>query len=154
MNGRNERLLIVANTPSANTEKLARAVQKGAAEHGAAAALLSPPEAGADDVLAAAAIIVGTTENFGYMSGQIKDFFERIYYPCLEKTRALPWALYVRAGKDGAGTLRAVQSITAGLRWRQMQPPLLLRGEWRDSFAEECETLGAAVAAGLAAGIF
>ena len=60
------------------------------------------------DVLTANAVIIGTTENFGYMSGLIKDFFERIYYPCLEKTQALPWALYVRAGKDGAGALRAV----------------------------------------------
>ena len=59
------------------------------------------------DVLTANAVIIGTTENFGYMSGLIKDFFERIYYPCLEKTQALPWALYVRAGKDGAGALRA-----------------------------------------------
>ena len=148
------RLLIVANTPSENTARLARAAQKGAAAHGAPPLLFSPPDAGADDVLSARAVIVGTTENFGAMSGQIKDFFERIYYPCLEKTRAMPWALYVRAGKDGAGTLRGVQSVAAGLRWRLMLPPLLLRGEWRDAFAEECENLGAAAAAGLEAGIY
>ena len=155
MNAKSEkRLLIVANTPSENTARLARAAQKGAAENGAPPLFFSPPEAGAKEVLAARAVLIGTTENFGYMSGQIKDFFERIYYPCLDNTRALPWALYVRAGKDGAGTLRAVQSIVAGLGWRQMQPPLLLRGEWRDSFAEECENLGAVIAAGLDAGIF
>ena len=149
------RLLIVANTPSANTGRLAQAAEDGAREiPEIAARRLTPAEADAKDVLAARAVIIGTTENFGAMSGQIKDFFERIYYPCLEKTRALPWALYVRAGKDGAGTLRGVQSIADGLRWRRMQEPLLLRGAWRDSFAEECKTLGATVAAGLAAGIF
>ena len=80
------------------------------------------------DVLTANAVIIGTTENFGYMSGLIKDFFERIYYPCLEKTQALPWALYVRAGKDGAGALRAVCAIAVGLKWRAVQEPLLLHG--------------------------
>ncbi len=148
-------LLIVANTPSANTEKLAQATEDGAREIAEVATRRLPPlQTTAEDVLAARAVIIGTTENFGYMSGQIKDFFERVYYPCLEKTRALPWAFYVRAGRDGAGTLRAVQSIADGMRWRRIQPPLLLHGEWRDSFCEECKTLGATVAAGVVAGIF
>ncbi|MGI9307229.1 MAG: flavodoxin family protein [Gammaproteobacteria bacterium] len=147
-------LLLVANTPSANTALLAKSVAEGAAESEIAQRSLSPPDAAAEDVLAARAIIIGTTENFGYMSGQIKDFFERIYYPCMEKTHALPWALYVRAGKDGAGTLRAVQSIVSGMRWRQMQPPLLLKGEWQESFPAQCKELGATIAAGIAAGIY
>ena len=153
MHGRG--LLIVANTPSANTMRLAQAVATGAQQVGdMPVRRLSPAAATAGEVLAARAIIIGTTENFGYMSGQIKDFFERIYYPCLEQTQALPWALYVRAGKDGAGTLRGVQAIVGGLRWRQLQSPLLLQGDYQESFVKECETLGATVAAGLAAGIF
>ncbi len=115
--------------------------------------LLLPQEACAQDVLAANAIIIGTTENFGNMSGLIKDFFERIYYPCLEKTPALPWALYVRAGKDGTGTIRAVNAITAGLGWRSIQEPLLLHGDFKQEFIDQCENLGATVAASLEAGL-
>ena len=148
-------LLIVANTPSAHTLTLAQATENGARTAGETKVRrLEPLSATADDVLSARAVIIGTTENFGAMSGQIKDFFERVYYPCLEKTQALPWALYVRAGKDGAGTLRGVQSIAAGLRWRLMTPPLLLQGEYKEDFAAQCENLGATAAAGLAAGIF
>lgn len=148
-------LLIVANTPSANTMRLAQAVAAGAQQAGEIPVRqLSPAAAGAAEILAARAVIIGTTENFGYMSGQIKDFFERIYYPCLEKTQALPWALYVRAGKDGAGALRGVQAIVGGLRWRQLQPPLLLQGEYQEAFVKKCEALGATIAAGLTAGIF
>ncbi|WOV90802.1 MAG: hypothetical protein R1F54_09795 [Candidatus Zeuxoniibacter abyssi] len=110
--------------------------------------------AGVQDVLTANAVIIGTTENFGYMSGLIKDFFERIYYPCLEKTQALPWALYVRAGKDGAGALRAVCAIAVGLKWRAVQEPLLLHGNHKPEFIGQCETLGSTMAAGLEAGLF
>ena len=148
-------LLIIANTPSANTLALAEATADGARRGGMESVCLRQPlQSGSAEVLAARAIIIGTTENFGYMSGLIKDFFERIYYPCLQKTPALPYALYVRAGKDGAGTLRGVGAITAGLRWREIQPPLLLQGDWSEPFVGECETLGMTVAAGLAAGIF
>lgn len=115
---------------------------------------LSPFEAGPDHVLAAQAIILGTTENLGYMSGALKDFFDRIYYPCLDHTQGLPYALYVRAGHDGTGTRRAVETIVTGLRWRAARDPLICRGEWREEFVEECGELGLLMAAGLDAGVF
>ena len=113
-----------------------------------------PLEAGPEDVLAADGIILGTTENFGYMSGALKDFFDRIYYPCLEQTQGLPYALYIRAGMDGTGTRIAVEKITAGLSWRAVQDTLTCRGQWRDEFTKDCEELGMTMAAGLDAGIY
>lgn len=149
------RLLIVANTPSPNTLRLAEAAEAGAIEAGDVAVSRLPPlSAGVSDVLSADAVIIGTTENFGAMSGQIKDFFERIYYPCLEKTQAKPWALYVRAGRDGTGATKGVESIVTGLRWRAISRPLLLHGEHSEAFCGQCKELGAAAAAGLTAGIF
>ena len=146
---------MVANNPSENTEHLANAVCRAATQfENVNTRLLFPLAAGVQDVLTANAVIIGTTENFGYMSGLIKDFFERIYYPCLEKTQALPWALYVRAGKDGAGALRAVCAIAVGLKWRAVQEPLLLHGNHKPEFIGQCETLGSTMAAGLEAGLF
>ena len=81
-------LLIVANTPSENTRILRDAVVRGAQSpdiEDVEVRALDPLEAGPDDVLAAQGIILGTTENLGYMSGALKDFFDRIYYPCLEQ---------------------------------------------------------------------
>ena len=152
------RLLIVAHRPSENTTRLADAVLRGAraaADTGNVEAVMLPPlQAGPEDVLAAQAIVLGTTENLGYMSGALKDFFDRIYYPCLERTQGMPYAVYIRAGQDGTGTRRAIESIATGLRWRAVQEPLLCRGAFQEAFVPRCEELGALMAAGLEAGVF
>jgi len=150
-------LLIVAHAPSDNTVALRDAVARGAAHDdidGVAVTVKSPFDTGPADVLAAQAIILGTTENLGYMSGALKDFFDRVYYPCLEHTQGLPYALYIRAGHDGTGTRRAVETIVTGLRWRAIQEPLICRGDYQDAFADRCEELGMLMAAGLEAGIY
>ena len=147
-------LLIIANTPSPNTERLRDAVAHGAASSDFPVRVHSPQAVSAEDIVQSAGIIIGTTENFGYMSGLLKDLFERIYYPCLEQTQAKPWALYVKAGLDGTGAISSVERIVTGLRWKATQPPLLLKGDFQESFIEECETLGAGMAAGLSLGIF
>ena len=150
-----KRLLIVAHAPSENTLSLREAVERGAlSETGIDVKVIAPLQAGPDDVLAAQAVILGTTENLGYMSGALKDFFDRSYNPCLEKTQGLPYALYIRAGSDGTGTRRGVETILTGLRWRAVQEPLICKGAWQPAFVQQCEELGAAMAAGLAAGIF
>ena len=150
-----KRLLIVAHAPSDNTRALRDAVQRGAlSETTVEVRVVAPLQAGPEDVLKAEAVILGTTENLGYMSGALKDFFDRSYNPLLDKTQGLPCALYIRAGNDGTGTRRGVETITTGLRWRAVQEPLICRGTWQPGFVDQCEELGAAMAAGLAAGIF
>ncbi len=152
-----KQLLVVAHAPSPNTRALLDAVVEGARSpeiEGVEVTALSPFHAGPEDVLAADAVILGTTENLGYMSGALKDFFDRIYYPCLERTQGLPYALYIRAGHDGTGTRRAVATIVTGLRWRAVQEPLVCRGAWDERFVDQCRELGTYLAAGLDAGIF
>ena len=151
-----KKLVVIAHAPSPNTTRMVEAVLRGARHpdiEGVETNHVPPLQATAEDVLSADALILGTTENLGYMSGALKDFFDRIYYPCLEKTQAKPFAFYIRAGHDGTGTHRAIDTITTGLRWRCVQEPLLCRGEWNDAFLEQCEQLGMTMAASLEAGI-
>ncbi|MCG8395022.1 MAG: NAD(P)H-dependent oxidoreductase [Pseudomonadales bacterium] len=152
-----KQLLIVAHAPSSNTLKLRDAAARGAGHEDietVSVTVKAPLEAGPEDVMACDAILLGTTENLGYMSGALKDFFDRTYYAVLEEKQGLPCAIYIRAGHDGTGTRRAVESIATGLRWRAVQEPLVLRGEWQERFVEDCRELGAAMAYGLDAGIF
>ena len=149
-------LLIVAHNPSANTQKLVDATLRGARHadiEGVEVKYIPPLQAAADDVLWADAIILGTTENFGYMSGALKDFFDRIYYPCLEHTEAMPFAAYIRAGLDGTGTRIAIGKITTGLKWKAVQEPMILHGEYQLEYETRCEELGMLMAASLESGI-
>lgn len=150
------RLLIVSHCPSPNTRLLTEAAIEGACHPDIEIdVVVKPPlEAGPEDVLAADAILLGTTENFGYMSGAMKDFFDRVYYPCLEHTEGRPYALFVRAGNDGSGAKNSIERIVTGLKWRPIQPPLIMAGAFRSEFKEQCQQLGMTLAAGLEAGIY
>lgn len=150
-------LLIVGHVPSGNTELMVEALLQGAREAGAQQVITRKQSAfntTVQDVLSADGIILFTPENLGYMSGALKDFFDRVYYPVFEQKQGLPCAVVIRAGHDGTGTQQAIDSILTGLRWKQVQPGLICRGVWRDDFLQQCRELGQAMAAGVDAGVF
>ncbi len=149
-------LLIIAHTPSLNTEQMLKAVIKGAENpeiNSINLRSLTPLETEPEDILSASAIIIGTTENFGYLAGLIKDVFDRCFYKCIDKTEGLPFVFYIRAGHDGTGAKRAIESITNGLKWKLVREPLICRGEFKESFLDQCEELGLLMAASLEAEI-
>ena len=111
-------------------------------------------DAGPDDVAWADGILLVTPANFGYMSGALKDFFERIYHRCLETTVGLPYGLLVKGDTDVDGAVASVERITTGLRWRRVLPPVTVVGATGPDDVERATELGAALAAGMAAGIF
>jgi NAD(P)H-dependent FMN reductase len=150
-------LLVVCHCPSPNVTTLCQAAVAGAragADGELEVRMRAPLDADANDVLDSAGILIGTTENFGYMSGALKDFFERIYYPCLEHTQGRPYALFVKGGQDGTGARDSVQRIVTGLRWREVVPPLVMTGALQPDWPGRCHELGMTLAAGVAAGVF
>lgn len=148
-------LLIVWHTRGVKTTQLVEAVARGAsAEPGVRVRLLRCAEAGPQDVLEADALVLGTPENFGYMSGMMKDFLERVFYDCEGKVAGRPWALVVSAGQDGAGAIASVERIVTGLRLKKVQEPILALKEVTPALLGQCEELGAALAAGLALGVY
>jgi multimeric flavodoxin WrbA len=148
-------LLIVYHTGGEKTAQMAQAVERGArAEDGGVRVLMKRcADAGPADVLGADGLILGTPENFGYMSGMMKDFLERIFYACEGKVNGRPWALFVGAGQDGTGAVTSVERIVAGLRLKKISEPIVVVKELKPGQLAACEELGAAMAAGIAAGI-
>ena len=103
----------------------------------------------ATDVLESHALLLGSPVNLGYMSGALKHFFDQIYYPCLGATRGRPFGVYLHSNSDATGALRAIQTITTGLEWRQAQAPLVVSGEPGPRDEAAARELGSSVAAGL-----
>jgi multimeric flavodoxin WrbA len=148
-------LLIVYHTGGVKTAQMAEAVERGAkGEENVRVVVKRCAEAGAEDVLAADGLILGTPENFGYMSGMMKDFLERVFYPCEGKVNGRPWALFVGAGQDGSGAVTSVERIVLGLRLNKVHEPVIGLKDLTPEILANCEGLGAAFAAGLAMGVF
>jgi NAD(P)H-dependent FMN reductase len=146
-------LLIVHHTPSPALQAMFEAAASGARTDevdGVDVVIRPALTAGAADVLAADGYLLGTPANIGYMSGALKHFFDGIYYPCLEATQRRPCGLYVHGSQDTGGAVRAVESITTGLRWRAIRPPVCVRGAPGREDLQACWELGALLAAEIA----
>lgn len=150
-------LLIVYHSQSGSTRRMADAVISGARNpdiSGVEVRIRDALAASADDLKWADGFILGTPENFGYMSGALKVFLDRIYYDCEGKVNGKPYALFVRAGNDGSGAITSISRILQGLSVREVQEPLLIAGDFDEARLADCEMLGMAMAAGLESGIF
>jgi len=148
-------LLIVYHTGGVKTATMAEAVERGARREGGVRVIVKRcADAGPDDLLGADGLILGTPENFGYMSGIMKDFLERVFYACEGKVNGRPWALFVGAGQDGNGAVTSVERIVAGLRLEKKSAPVVGLKELTPEVLARCEELGEAFAAGLALGVF
>lgn len=152
-----KRLLLVYHTKTGNTGRLADAVQRGINHPdiaGVVSRVLLARDAGPDDLLWANALLLGTPENFGYMSGAMKDFLDRTYYEVEGKLQPLPYALFISCGNDGRGAVRAINRIAPGYPLVQVQEPIIARGDITEDHLRSCEELGMALSAGLEAGIY
>ncbi|WP_312132053.1 flavodoxin family protein, partial [Diaphorobacter nitroreducens] len=128
--------------------------------------LLHAAQAGPDDVLAAQGYLFATPENLAAISGQLKDFFDRCYYPVLDRINGWPYASLVCAGSDGQNAARQIARIATGWRLKAVAEPLIVCTHAQTPEAilapkqigaadlERCRALGEALATGLALGVF
>ena len=115
---------------------------------------ISAFEAKASDILQSDGIIFGTPANFGYMSGALKDFFDRNYYELEGKVEAVPYAIFVSASTDGTGAVESIRRICRGLNLKEVQEPLVLTKKLSESDQNRLRDFGMTMAVGIDAGIF
>lgn len=143
-------LLIVHHTTSPSLHSLLDAVVEGARNpdvEGVDVVVRPALSASVVEALAADGYLLGTPANLGYISGALKHFFDQIYYPCLDATVGRPFGVYVHGNNDTTGALRAIDTITTGLKWRRAQEPLSVIGEPSRADLDACWELGASLAA-------
>ena len=162
-----KRLIIVYHTMTGASQQLASAAYSAASdEAGCTTELVAAADANVAHVLAADGYLFVTPENLASMSGRMKDFFDRIYYGALDKVNGRPYAAIIAAGTDGEGAACQVQRIATGLRLKEIASPLIVRNGAQtpeqilapkhvpETELSRARELGAAIAAGLAAGVF
>ncbi|WP_027995228.1 flavodoxin family protein [Simplicispira psychrophila] len=160
-------LLIVYHSLTGGTRQMAEAARAGAAtEDGVAVRLLHAFAAGPQDVLAADGYLFATPENLAAISGPLKDFFDRTYYAALDQLNGRPYASLICAGSDGSNAARQIARIATGWRLKAVAEPLIVCTHAQTPEAilaakqisaealERCRTVGEALAAGLALGVF
>lgn len=170
-----QRILVVHQSTSGGTRALVDAFRNGASgTDGVLVTTRSASVATAEDVTTAQALIVATPENFGYMAGSVKEFFDRTFYACMADTMLLgggtqsllagrPYSVLVCAGNDGTGAMQSVDRIVTGWRMRKVHPGVIARriggeagssrGRLRDDDIHACHELGQMFAEGLAIGV-
>ncbi|MBN9559520.1 MAG: flavodoxin family protein [Alphaproteobacteria bacterium] len=160
-------LLIVFHSLTGGTRQMAEAAARGASGEGEVAVrLLAATATQPADVLGAQGYIFATPENLAALAGLMKDFFDRTYYPVLDRINGRPYATLVCAGSDGSNAVRQIERIVTGWRLRAVADPLIVCTHAQTPEAilapktigaddlGRCEEIGAALAAGLAIGIF
>jgi multimeric flavodoxin WrbA len=146
-------VLIVYASQSGHAQSMADAVERGALAEGGEVRKLHGTSAGLEDLLWCRALVIVTPENFGYMAGAVKDFFDRTFEPAQGRVNNLPYALLVRAGNDGSFACAAVERIARGYPLKRVAEPILWVGDSEAPLAA-CEELGQTLIAGLELGIF
>jgi multimeric flavodoxin WrbA len=160
-------LLIVFHSRTGGTRQMAEAACSGGGiEADVQVRLLAASQAQSSDVLAADGYIFATPENLAAMAGQMKEFFDRTYYDVLERINGRPYAVLICAGSDGENAARQIARIAVGWRLRAVAEPLIVCTHAQTAEAilapkiiaaddlDRCRDIAAALAMGMAAGIF
>ena len=162
-----KKLLIVYQSLTGGTAQMARAAAAGAATvQGVAVELLTATQATPEPVLAADGYLFACPENLAAMAGLMKDFFDRCYYPALERLNGRPYATLICAGSDGSNAARQIERIATGWRLHEIAPALIVCTHAQTpeqilapkqigaADLDRCRELGATLATGLELGIF
>jgi len=162
-----KKVLIVFHSKTGGTYQMAQAAAKGAAsEPEVDVKAVHAAEAGPDDLLRSDGYIFATPENLAMMSGMMKDFFDRAYYPALDLIVGRPYAILICAGSDGENAARQIERIATGWRLKKIAeaiivcthaqtPETILAPKQIGAFdLSRCEEIGATLAAGLMLGIY
>jgi multimeric flavodoxin WrbA len=158
-------LLIVYHSRTDGSRQMATAAADAARDE--TRTVLKPAQdTGPDDLLAAGGYIFSAPENLAALSGVMKDFFDRCYYPVLGRIEGRAYAQMVCAGSDGQNAARQTARIAKGWRLKEVQQPLIVCTHAQtpeEILAEKtipeeqlalCRDLGAAMGAGLHMGAF
>ena len=135
-------VLIIYHSKSGNTEKMAKAVQEGAASAGANVTLKDAVDADADDMLNCDAIVMGTANYFSYEAGMIKDYFDRTFFTLKGKVDGKPYATFGSYGGGGTVAIESLNKLCDNLGLKKAADSIGAQREPSSEALEQCKALG------------
>lgn len=151
------RILVSYHSQTGHTLKMAEAVADGVKDAANSEAVLKKAiETSADDIRTCDALVLCSPEYFGYMSGMMKDLFDRTYEELKDDPRSVkkPFCIVISAGNDGSGAARHIERLCKGYRFKKVQHPILCKGPVTDTIIAQCRELGTILAEGINTKIF
>jgi len=158
-------LLIVYHSRTGGSRQMAEAAYSAARKE-VNTILKTAADAKPGDLLAADGYVFCAPENLAALSGIMKDFFDRCYYPVLGRVVGRPYAQMICAGSDGENAARQIARIAKGWRLREVQTHLIVctHAQTPEQILAEktipedqlslCRDLGTVMGAGLSMGVF
>lgn len=136
------KLLIVYHTHTGNTTAMAEAVYGGASSTGATVTMKRAADARAEDILDSDAVCFGTPDNFSYMSGIMKDFFDRVWIAIRDSAAGKPYTAFCSSGSGGKQALDSIDAVCEGLEFKKVVEGILAKGKPSTDVLEQCKELG------------
>lgn len=143
-------LLVVHHSPTPFLQEVLSHALEGAndpALEGVDVKVVEALDATIDDLTSADAILLGTSANFGYISGALKHFFDTTFREAQEVTKGLPFSYWIRGGFDTTGAENAMKTITTGYKWELAAEPVVFVGSLDDDISDRLVNLGGTMAA-------
>ena len=160
-------LLIIWHSRTGGARQMAEAAAAAASQQGEVRVRLEPAgEVEPEDLIGADGYLFVAPENLAGLTGEMKAFFDRCYYPVLDRIQGRPYAAMICAGSDGTGAARQIARITTGWRLRAVAETIIVctHAQTPEAILAEktlapgelapCAELGQALAAGLELGVF
>ncbi|HHO77111.1 MAG TPA: flavodoxin [Deltaproteobacteria bacterium] len=148
-------ILVIYHSQGGTTKKMAMAAADGARSiEDVRVVFKKALDADLDDLLGCDGLVIASPEYFGYMSGAIKDFFDRTYEQAQGRVFRKPYTILIKAGNDGAGALRNIERICIGYQLKKVYEPIVKSGEITEETLDACREMGQTIAAGCSAGIY
>jgi flavodoxin I len=140
------KVLVIYHSLSGNTEKMAKAVQEGAASSGAEAVLKKAADANADDLMNCDAVVMGTANYFSRESGMMKDFFDRTFFTLKGNVDNKPYAVFGSYGGGGEVAIDSLAKLCDNLGLKKAADNVGAQREPSAEAIEKCKALGAKMA--------
>lgn len=151
------KIMVIFHSQSGHTQEMAKHVADGVLSiDNVELVLKKAADATLNDLLQCDGLAVGSPEYFGYMSGMIKDFFDRTYEQARGRKEIFkkPYVVFVSAGNDGTQAVHQIERIALGYQLKKVYDPVVAVGELTENDLARCRELGQTLAAGCEAGIY